>query len=190
MSSSRKKSRAASAGEAMELAAKPEPALTYAARDSFAFVETPDAPVPAIVKAVPKQPVIAPIAGPAFKFTASTTLFGDYDALTAFGNGNVEAVAKAGAIVAKGFEEISQSVVELGQRNLESSVALAKAAFGMTTLRQLVDLQTGFAKDSFERLVAEGSRLSDISFKTADAAMKPLKARVAQAIEKLSTAAA
>src|SRR6185312_8571499 len=42
---SRKKTRT-SAGEAMKLIAKPEPALTYAARDSFAFSEGPREPAP------------------------------------------------------------------------------------------------------------------------------------------------
>jgi phasin family protein len=239
----------------MALAKKSEPALTYAARDSFAFVEKPEAPPaakssstkksqtaktaaapraaakkppkPAIVEAaapvpavappavvsapVPKaaEPVAAPVPvvpipaapvpaafippaslpGAAKPAAVPGAMFRDYDALTAFGASNVEAVVEAGTIVAKGFEEIGQSVVDLGQRNLESSVALAKAAFGLTTLRQLVDLQTGFAKESFDRLIAEGTRLSEISFKTADAALQPLKARMAKTIHGLSAPA-
>jgi phasin family protein len=106
------------------------------------------------------------------------------------GRGNVEAAAQAGAILAKGFEEMSQSVVALGQRNLESSLNLAKAAIGTTTLRQLVDLQTGYARDSFDRLVAEGQKLQEMSLKTANAAMQPLKARVAETIGTLTSKAA
>jgi len=106
------------------------------------------------------------------------------------GRGNVEAAAQAGAILAKGLEEMSQSVVALGQRNLESSLNLAKAAIGTTTLRQLVDLQTGYARDSFDRLVAEGQKLQEMSLKTANAAMQPLKARVAETIGTLTSKAA
>jgi phasin family protein len=250
--SSRKKTRT-SAGEAMKLIAKPEPALTYAARDSFAFsegprepapepptqpksesapapapasqaapVQGPAAPAPAPAsQAAPVQGPAAPAPAPASQaapapasasqaapapasapasqaapapsfakppFAAPAALFGK--GLGELGRGNVEAAAQAGAILAKGLEEMSQSVVALGQRNLESSLNLAKAAIGTTTLRQLVDLQTGYARDSFDRLVAEGQKLQEMSLKTANAAMQPLKARVAETIGTLTSKAA
>ena len=192
-SPSRKKSRSTSASDAMKLVAKPEPApaLTYAARDSFAFVEGPTAPQPAAAEA-PAAAAKQVAAGLAWRFpqggfAAIGSGCGNFAAL---GNGNVEAVAQVGAILVKGLEEMGQSVVELGQRNIESSLNLAKAAIGTTTLRQLVDLQTGYARDSFERLVAESGKLREISIKTASAAMQPLKQRVAQAIETLGSKAA
>src|SRR6185312_13367629 len=179
---SRKKTRT-SAGEAMKLIAKPEPALTYAARDSFAFSEglvgpqpapePPTQPEPAPLPAPASQAAPAPAspaapapaspAAPSFAkppFAAPAALFGK--GLGELGRSNVEAAAQAGAILAKGLEEMSQSVVALGQRNLESSLNLAKAAIGTTTLRQLVDLQTGYARDSFDRLVAEGQKLQEM----------------------------
>jgi phasin family protein len=196
-SSSRKKTRPTSAGDAMKLVAKPEPALTYAARDSFAFTEGP-----AAIEG-PAAPDLAPAPAPAAAKTAAAATgralpkpqFTDPAALLGgafkeLGSGNVEAVARAGAILAKGLEEMSQSVVALGQRNLESSLNLAKAAIGTTTLRQLVDLQTGYARDSFDRLVAEGNKLQEISLKTASAVLQPLKARMAEAIETLTSKAA
>jgi phasin family protein len=215
-SSSRKKTRT-SAGDAMKLVAKPEPALTYAARDSFAFSEGPAAPEAAAEPAPAPEPAAAPEPAPAAKPAAAraavptaakpaapalgwalpkpyvtvtdpAALLGG--AFKELGSGNVEAVARAGAILAKGLEEMSQSVMALGQRNLESSVNLARAAIGTTTLRQLVDLQTGYARDSFDRLVAEGNKLQEISLKTANAALQPLKTRMAEAIETLTSKAA
>ena len=196
--SSRKKTRT-SAGEAMKLIAKPEPALTYAARDSFAFSEGSIGPQPAPEPPTQPEPEPAPLPAPASQaapapsfakppFAAPAALFGK--GLGELGRGNVEAAAQAGAILAKGLEEMSQSVVALGQRNLESSLNLAKAAIGTTTLRQLVDLQTGYARDSFDRLVAEGQKLQEMSLKTANAAMQPLKARVAETIGTLTSKAA
>jgi len=193
-SSSKKKTRTTSAGDAMKLAAKPEPALTYAARDSFAFVEGPSepeaAPEPAPKPAAGATKAAAPAKGwalPKTQFVDPALFSGTFSQL---GSGNVEAVARVGAILAKGLQEMGESVVTLGQRNLESSLNLAKAAIGTTTLRQLVDLQTGYARDSFDRLVAEGNKLSEISLKTASAAMQPLKARMAEAISTMTNKAA
>ena len=203
-SSSRKKTRT-SAGDAMKLIAKPEPALTYAARDSFAFSEgagepPPESrpepapvalPVAASQDAKPASSARPSAAKPSFAkppFADPAALFGK--GLGALGSGNVEAVAQAGAILAKGLEEMSQSVVSLGQRNLESSLNLAKAAIGTTTLRQFVDLQTGYARDSFDRLVAEGQKLQEMSLKTANAALQPLQARMAATMGTLAGRAA
>ena len=198
-SPSRKKTRTTSAGDAMKLVAKPEPALTYAARDSFAFQEEPaaqDEPAPVerapkpmqaapAPKKIPNPPLLPALVKPAID---PAGLLGKR--LGEVGSANVEAVARASAILARGLEEMGQSVLALGQRNLESSLNLAKAAIGTTTLRQLVDLQTGYARDSFDRLVAEGSKLQEISLKTADAALQPLKARMAATIESFGAKAA
>ena len=63
-SPSRKKTRTTSAGDAMKLVAKPEPALTYAARDSFAFSEGESPSVsPTEAEARPEAP--ATVSGPA-----------------------------------------------------------------------------------------------------------------------------
>ena len=188
-SSSRKKTRSTSAGDAMKLVAQPEPAasLTYAARESFAFTEDAAAQAAAAAETLEQA---APSATKAVLAEPARAFDHGYGSFAALGSGNVEAVARAGAILAKGLEEMGQSVVSLGQRNLESSLKLARAAIGTTTLRQLVDLQTGYARDSFDRLVAEGNKLQEISLKTANAAMQPLKARMAEAIETLTSRAA
>ena len=190
---SRKKTRTTSAGDAMKLVAKPEPALTYSARDSFAFTE--GAELPETLPQAAPEPAPVPAAAPALPARAALTKTPFEPAvlgqrLGELGSANVEAVARAGAILAKGIEEMGQSVLALGQRHLESSLNLAKAAIGTTTLRQLVDLQAGYAKDSFDRLVAEGSKLQEISLKTADAALQPLKARMAATIDSFGAKAA
>lgn len=121
---------------------------------------------------------------------ASTAFFKGYDELSVYSKGNVEAVVKAGSIYARGLEDLSKTVMAISQSQLEASVAAAKAVLGCTSLRQMVDLQTGLARSHFDKMVANGSKLSEISLKVANEAFEPIQARVSAAVGKFTKPAA
>ena len=62
----------------------------------------------------------------------------------------------------------------------------AKALMGCKTLRDVIDLQADFARSNFDALVAEGTKLSETSFKLTNEAIAPIQARVTVAVEKLT----
>ncbi|MBI3515917.1 MAG: phasin family protein [Proteobacteria bacterium] len=121
---------------------------------------------------------------------ASTAFFKGYDELSVYSKGNVEAVVKAGSIYARGMEDLSKTVMAITQAQLEASVAAAKAVLGCTSLRQMVDLQTDLARSHFDKVMADGSKLSEISLKVANEALEPIQARVNVAVEKFTKPAA
>jgi phasin family protein len=110
--------------------------------------------------------------------------FKAYGDLTAFGQANAEALFRSGSIVAKGAEEMGKEVIAFTQASLESGVATGKAMMSVKTLRELVDLQTEYARNSFGGMVAESTRLSEMSVKVANEALEPIGARVNAAVEK------
>lgn len=116
---------------------------------------------------------------------ASAALFKGYDEFATFSKDNVDAVFKAGSIYAKGVEQVSKAVLALTQAHLNNQVAAIKAVMGATSLRQFVDMQTDLAKTNFDKYVAEGSKLSEISLKVANEALEPIQARVTATVEKL-----
>lgn len=121
---------------------------------------------------------------------ASTAFFKGYDEFSVLSKGNVEAVVKAGSIYARGLEDLSKTVMSMTQSQFEASVAAAKAVFGCTSLRQMVDLQTDLARTNFDKFVADGTKLSEISLKVANETLEPIQARVNVAVEKLIKPAA
>lgn len=121
---------------------------------------------------------------------ASTAFFKGYDEFSVMSKGNVEAVVKAGSIYARGLEDLSKTVMAMTQSQFEASVAAAKAVLGCTSLRQMVDLQTDLARTNFDKFVADGSKLSEISLKVANEALEPIQARVNVAVEKFIKPAA
>lgn len=120
----------------------------------------------------------------------SSNFFKSYEDATALGRGSFEAAVKSSTVMAKGFEEVSRALMALAQSNMEAAVATAKAAFGATTLRQVVDLHTDYAKTSFDKMVTESNKLSELSFKVANEALEPIQTHVNQAVDRLVKVAA
>lgn len=116
---------------------------------------------------------------------ASANAFKTYEDLSKFSKENLDAVVAASAIFAKGFETVGKEWMTFTQDSMEASAQAAKALLAAKTLREAVDVQTDFAKSTFDKLVAESTKLSEISVKVTNEAAEPISARVNAAIEKL-----
>jgi phasin family protein len=103
--------------------------------------------------------------------------------MMAFSQGNVEAMIKATQIYASGFQDISKRIADSSKTSLEASVAFTKSLMGVKSVKEAVDLQTGFAKSSIEKAVAESNKLTDATVKLTEQAIAPLTARIALAVE-------
>lgn len=115
---------------------------------------------------------------------ASVNALKTYEDLSKFSKENLDAYVAAGTTVAKGFETISKAWVAFTQETFEAGAQVAKALLSAKTLREAVDVQTDFAKTTFDKLVAEGTKVSEISVKVANEAAEPLNARFNATIEK------
>jgi phasin family protein len=114
----------------------------------------------------------------------STQTFKGYEDFAAFGKANLEAFVQANTLFAKGIESLSKEVVSLAQSSLESSTAATKAIFAAKTLKDVVELQADFAKTSFEKLVANSTKIGEMTVKLATDSAAPIGARVTAASEK------
>jgi phasin family protein len=100
-----------------------------------------------------------------------------------FSQGNMEALMKASQIYASGFQDISKHFAACGKSSLEETVAFTKSLMSVKSVREAVELQTGFTKSSIEKAVSETSRLTDASVKLAEQASAPITARFTLAVE-------
>lgn len=101
----------------------------------------------------------------------------------AFTQGNMEAFVKASQIYAAGFQDISKNVAASSKASIEDSVAFGKSLMGVKSVKEAFDLQTGYAKASIEKAVAESNKFADASVKLAEEAVAPLTARITMAVE-------
>jgi phasin family protein len=116
---------------------------------------------------------------------ASQTAFKAVEDLQKLSKENLEAYVQASTIFAKGVEQLGKAWMAFTQEALEQSAAAAKALLGAKSVREAVDLQTEWAKSSFDKFVAESTKLSEQTVKTANEAFEPINARLTVAVEKL-----
>ena len=117
--------------------------------------------------------------------TVSVSTFKAFEEFSKFQKDNYEAFIAASTIFAKGAENVGKAWMSLSQEAMEATAQTAKSLLGAKTLREAVDLQSDFAKSNFDKLVAEGTKMSELTVKVANEAFAPLNARVNVAVEKL-----
>ncbi len=120
---------------------------------------------------------------PAPKHTRMEKVMKTTEEFFAFGQGNFEAVVKAGQIWATGLQDLSKQMAADAQANLDETMAAFKAMSGVKTLKDAIDMQTGFARSTFEKSMTETGKLTDASLKLAEQAMAPITARVTTAMD-------
>lgn len=104
----------------------------------------------------------------------------------AFGQGNMEALMKAGQIWAAGMQDIGKQFAATAQGSMEETMATFKALATVKSLKDAIDLQTGLARVTIEKTLAESGKLTDASIKLTEQAMAPITARVSLAVEKFA----
>lgn len=117
---------------------------------------------------------------------ASQTVFKGYDQFNTLTQGNYEAVTKSFGILSKGLEGVSKAWADYTKVSVDSTMAFGKQVLGAKSLNEVVDLQNTFTKSAFDAFVAESTKISEMSVKTASEAIEPIKARVDETVETLS----
>lgn len=109
--------------------------------------------------------------------------------LTEFTKGNMEALVASAKTAAKGAETLGQEVAEYSKKSFETASAAMKSMATVKSPSELFQLQSEFAKSSFDGAVSEASKLSEAWIKLAGDVFQPLSSRYALAAEKFKSAA-
>jgi phasin family protein len=171
---------AKSAGAAAVPAAEPE------------IVETAAAPEPAPAPAAAPAPAKAAepaVLLPSLSAVVEPVLHG-VDDLLDFSKANAEAVVAAGHSLASGLQHIAHGLIELSQESIEKGVAHGKKLAGATSVQDVIELSQNAAKDSLDKLLAEGSKIGTLSSKLVEESFAPLRKRVVAVVEKFTSHAA
>ena len=116
---------------------------------------------------------------------ASSTVFYGYDEVASLGKDNVDACVQSSALAAKGFEALGTEMLAFTQAAMQTGFTTAQALAAAKSLRELMDLQSAYSRSSFDSLVAESARLTELSMAVTNEAMAPLQTRVTVTVEKL-----
>jgi phasin family protein len=176
-------------------AAEPAPASI-----ETAFVPNPPVPVPA---ALSFKEMFKMATAPEMTYATADkfqSMFGDVneraktavektskmaEELTELTKGNVEAIVASGRVAAKGAEAMTQEVAEYSKKSFESATGALKSFAAVKSPTELFQLQSEFAKTSFDSMVAEASKVSESMLKLMGEIAQPLSTRYAVAADKL-----
>lgn len=115
---------------------------------------------------------------------ASTAALKGYDEFATLNKDGIDAFVKSGNIFAKGAEEVGKAYFAFAQAAAESNVEAAKALMGAKTLNEVVEIQSDLARVSFDKFVAEGTKLSEMGMKVTNDAFEPIQAHTNVVVER------
>jgi len=116
---------------------------------------------------------------------ASEAAVKGYDEAKVEGQVTFDAVTRASAVFTKGVEAFGQEVIAYAQSSVAQNVEAVKALTTAKTFKDAIELQTGFARTSFDRFLAESAKLSELSVKVATETVAPLQDRASVAAKKI-----
>lgn len=108
---------------------------------------------------------------------------------TAAGREYFEAVTKSYSILAKGYESIVRTSVELSQSAAEKQAAFAKEALSCKTLNEFTEVQNKMAQANFDDMMSNMTKISEMNTKVLTESAEPLSEQINKAMQKFSEAA-
>jgi phasin family protein len=100
---------------------------------------------------------------------------------------NVEAVVEAGRVATEGARSIGQNVVAKHRDGFEQAADAIRSLAEAKSPTEYLQLQGDFARASFDRAVAESSKLTESLVKLAGEAFQPLSNRASANAERFNT---
>ena len=100
---------------------------------------------------------------------------------------NVEAIVEAGRIYAGGAKAIGQDAIASGREGIEKAQDAVKTLAEAKSPAEFFQIQSELARASFDRFVAETSKLTERVVKLTGEAVEPLQTRASLNAERINT---
>ncbi len=108
---------------------------------------------------------------------------------TNFNSNNLDAAVQAVNVVAEGIKDVNQTLCNSIQQSLQTAMSTGKAMMGVKNLRDLMEIQSEYIKTTFDTIMADTTKISEIAVRCSSQAAEPLNARVTEVVEKVSSRA-
>src|SRR5208283_4405950 len=107
---------------------------------------------------------------------ATTPNFEDFQN---FSKQQIEALTAASSTWTKGLQEIAAESTDYSKKAFAASSAVFEKILGARSVEAAIQIQTDYAKQAYEGLVAQASKVSELYAKVASDALKPVTAAYA-----------
>ncbi|MDD9990841.1 MAG: phasin family protein [Rhodospirillales bacterium] len=113
-----------------------------------------------------------------------------FDTMADEGRASLDSFVQASTIAAKGYGAIGSAWFDFAREAMAAQADAAEALMGARSWTELTEAQTGAAKGAFERTMAAGNRIADMTVKSTGDAMEPIRARADDLVERYGKPAA
>ncbi len=110
------------------------------------------------------------------------------DALAANQDG-IDALRQTSADLLEGYGRIGASYFAYLQSAADLTTQAAKAVLSAKTPQDALDVQTDYVQRRFDNMIAEGTKISELSTKTANDVLTPLRKRFDENVAKFTETA-
>lgn len=100
--------------------------------------------------------------------------------------GNIDAFVEASRIAATGAQSIGQSVMAKSRDSVEETANTVRSLAEAKSPTELLQLQSDFARNAFDRFVEDSANLAESMVKLAGEAFQPISNRASANVEKLN----
>src|SRR3990172_3682212 len=97
----------------------------------------------------------------------------------------VDALERSFDAARQGAAAFNRKLIDITQRNLNSSFDLAKKLAGAKNLAEIVELQSAFVRQQFDAMASKENEMRAFSTKIAAEASEPIKAQVTKTMDKV-----
>lgn len=104
----------------------------------------------------------------------------NFDQFQKFGKEQFEAAVAAASSIAKGVQAIATENTDYAKKSAEAGSAFVEKLLGVKTIEAAIQVQTDFAKASYEGFVAQTAKLGELYQNLAKEAFKPVEGAVAK----------
>ena len=149
------------------------------------------ATAPSAAKAQPKVKPAANSSAPESKQSQPSpqSSRAGYEDLAQLSKSNLEAVVRASQIWAKSAEDLSKALASFTQTSVEMGNKAGQAMIAVKTMQDLMEVQSGYARNSYDHFVTGASKFSDVAVKVAGEAFAPIQQSITATVEKFSKVA-
>lgn len=114
----------------------------------------------------------------------------NYESFLQFNKDSLDAFVQSGTKFANGFEQIAKEAFSFAGRSFEGAVEAGQQLAACKTPADVLQLQTKLAKENWETLISETTKISELSTAVVKSAVEPLSARYKTVYEAATKAAA
>jgi len=105
----------------------------------------------------------------------------NFDEYQKFGKEQFEAATAAATSLTKGWQTIAAETTDYSKRSLENGSAFFEKLLRANSLDSAVQIQSEYAKTSYEGFVAQVTRITELYSDLAREAFKPVESAIAKA---------